>query len=580
MEKKQIILPSKRFFGSTDEDLNLKISLDETKNLLREGERTTILDTSVLFTKERNESTYYKVHGKLKMVFRNLYSGSTGYQPLKKNLYLINDDAINFDGYIPYNEFAFLRNDVKREINSPVTTSVLSAFTQNIIVYGENEHVEITQSTAPYHNWNICLSYVYSGDTTYPMKYTLTGNTVYSFTAQDGIPFRVTETKKTYIFTSPVYHGINEGEYIVISGGTLNNSVPLSGRTFSVISVGDGLFNSENYTLEINKSEIPVGQTLSTVILGKRCINKNKLNETISEYYVHKHKVLTMGDAFILDNIGFESSIWEDEKKLIFKNSAGENNKVVFRNRMESLIYDFKTPFSLTNLTNNLGYLPTDVYVSIIFKNKNGYFDYPYKVGYKFNFHDTWVDNHFSGSTSMETTVPYGTFNKSGITFTSGSTITTGTTLIGAFIEYNKSELKERVISEAFHKLTSPLDVFNHNQNNPSTYSGVSINNKVGLYYQPHYKVKLRELSPYIETSVTNEIYGLPQNAKYFENEGLWKWRDLYDHGFIDPEGYGTNYPFMNNIHYVKNDINFYLRNEQQYTNKQDSLKKIIRINC
>lgn len=580
MEKKQIILPSKRFFGSTDEDLNLKISLDETKNLLREGERTTILDTSVLFTKERNESTYYKVHGKLKMVFRNLYSGISGYQPLKKNLYLINDDAISFDGYIPYNEFAFLRNDVKREINNPVTTSILSAFTQNIIVYGENEHVEITQSTAPYHNWNICLSYVYSGDTTYPMKYTLTGNTVYSFTAQDGIPFRVTETKKTYIFTSPVYHGINEGEYIVISGGTLNNSVPLSGRTFSVISVGDGLFNSENYTLEINKSEIPVGQTLSTVILGKRCINKNKLNETISEYYVHKHKVLTMGDAFILDNIGFESSIWEDEKKLIFKNSAGENNKVVFRNRMESLIYDFKTPFSLTNLTNNLGYLPTDVYVSIIFKNKNGYFDYPYKVGYKFNFHDTWVDNHFSGNTSMETTVPYGTFNKSGITFTSGSTITTGTTLIGAFIEYNKSELKERVISEAFHKLTSPLDVFNHNQNNPSTYSGVSINNKVGLYYQPHYKVKLRELSPYIETSVTKEIFGLPQNAKYFENEGLWKWRDLYDHGFIDPEGYGTNYPFMNNIHYVKNDINFYLRNEQQYTNKQDSLKKIIRINC
>lgn len=580
MEKKQIILPSKRFFGSTDEDLNLKISLDETKNLLREGERTTILDTSVLFTKERNESTYYKVHGKLKMVFRNLYSGISGYQPLKKNLYLINDDAISFDGYIPYNEFAFLRNDVKREINNPVTTSVLSAFTQNIIVYGENEHVEITQSTAPYHNWNICLSYVYSGDTTYPMKYTLTGNTVYSFTAQDGIPFRVTETKKTYIFTSPVYHGINEGEYIVISGGTLNNSIPLSGRTFSVISVGNGLFNSENYTLEINKSEIPVGQTLSTVILGKRCINKNKLNETLSEYYVHKHKVLTMGDAFILDNIGFESSIWEDEKKLIFKNSVGENDKVVFRNRMESLIYDFKTPFSLTNLTNNLGYLPTDVYVSIIFKNKNGYFDYPYKVGYKFNFHDTWVDNHFSGSTSMETTVPYGTFVKSGITFTSGSTITTGTTLIGAFIEYNKSELKERIISEAFHKLTSHLDVFDHDQDNPSTYSGVSINNKVGLYYQPHYKVKLRELSPYIETSVTKEIFGLPQNAKYFENEGLWKWRDLYDHGFIDPEGYGTNYPFMNNIHYVKNDINFYLRNEQQYTNKQDSLKKIIRINC
>jgi hypothetical protein len=148
MEKKQIILPSKKFFGSTDEDLNLKISLDESQNLLREGERTIILDTSVLFSKERNESTFYKIHGKLKMIFRNLYSGTTGYQPLKKNLYLIYDDTINFDGHIPYNEFAFLRTDVKRETNNPVTTSVLSAFTQNIIIKDENEHVEIIQSYA------------------------------------------------------------------------------------------------------------------------------------------------------------------------------------------------------------------------------------------------------------------------------------------------------------------------------------------------------------------------------------------------------------------------------------------------
>lgn len=580
MEKKQLILPSKKFFGAINEDLNLKINLDESKNLLREGDRTTILDTSVLFNKERNESTYYKIYGKLKMIFRNMYSGSTPYLPLSKNLYLVNDDGINFDGFLPYNEFAFIRNDIKREVNTPLSSSVLTGFTQNITISGQTDHIEITQTTAPYHNWNICLSYIHSSDSTYPIKYTLSGGTAYSFTAQDGIPFLVSETKSTYIFTSSVNHGIKEGEYIVVSGGTLNDTIPLSGRTFLVTSVGNEIFNSENYVIEINKSETPTGTTLSNIILGKRCINRNKLNETLSEYYVHKHKVLTIGDGYIIDNLGFESSIWENEKKIIFKNSSGESNKIVFRNRMESLVYDFKTPFSLVDLKNNLGYLPTDVYVSIIFKNKNGYFDYPYKVGYKFNFHDTWVDKHFSGSTSVETSVPYGTFVKSGITFTSGSTITTGTTLTGGLIEYNKFELKERVVSDVFHKLTSPSGIFDHNQDDPSTYSGVSMNNKVGLYYQPHYKVKLRELSPYIETSVTNEIYGLPQNAKYFENEGLWKWRDLYDHGFIDSEGNGTNYPFINNIHYIKNDINFYFRNEQQFTNKQNKLKKITRINC
>jgi hypothetical protein len=180
----------------------------------------------------------------------------------------------------------------------------------------------------------------------------------------------------------------------------------------------------------------------------------------------------------------------------------------------------------------------------------------------------------------METTVPYGSFIKSGITFISGNTITTGTTLTGGFIEYNKSELKERVVSEAFHKLTSPLDVFDHDQDDNSTYSGVSINNKVGLYYQPHYKVKLRELSPYVETSITNEIYGLPQNAKYFENEGLWKWRDLYDHGYIDEDGNGTDFPFVNGQHYVKSDINFYFRNERYYVNKVDGNKNFNSNNC
>jgi hypothetical protein len=580
MDKKRIILPKKKFFGAIDEDLSLKINLDESKNLLREGDRTIILDTSVLFDKERNESPNYKIHGKLRMVFRNMYSGSTTYDPLSTSIYVVDDTGSNYDGFLPYNEFAFLREDVIRETNDPLSTAILSAFTPNIVITGLTNHIDITTISAPYHNWNICLSYIYSGDSKHPMKYTLTGNTVYSFKAEDGIPFRVTNNGSSYKLTSPVEHGIKKGEYIVISGGTMNNTLPETGRTFSVISVGDSYFNSENYVLEISKSELPSGTTLSTIVFGKRCIDKYRLNETISTYYVHKHKVLTSGDGYILDKMGFESSIWETEKKLVFENSAQENDVLVVRNKMETLVYDFKEPFVLTGLTNNLGYLPTDVYVSVIFRNGNGYFDYPHKVGYKFNFHDTWIDQHFSGTTSVESTLPYGTYTNSGYTFITGATIPVDTVLTGAFIEYNRSELKERVVSEAFNKLTSPSAIFDHQQDDMDYYSGASVNNKVGLYYQPHHRVKLRQLSPYVESSNTSQIYGLPQNAKYFEDELLWKWHDVYDHGFIDPEGFGTNYPFINNIHYVKNDINFYLRNEQQYTNKTDGIKNVVKIVC
>jgi len=586
MDKKRIILPSKKFFGSINEDQTIRVGLDETENLLREGDRTIILSNAELFNKERNESNNYKIHGKLKMVFRNLYSGSSEYNPLLKKLYLVGDGGDNnFDGFIPYQEFAFLRKDVLRQVNTTQTISSLTIYTPSLTFSGLTEHVDIPTIEAPYHNWNIYLSYVYGQDTTYPMTYTLSGGTSFNFLSGDGIPFRVENTGNTYKLTSPVEHGMSSGEFITISGGSFNNAVDVSGKTFSIISVGDSIYDSEKYVLEISKSEMPSGSTLSTVVFGKRCLDRNDITGSTSTYYVHKHKTLTEREDYILDKIGFESSIWENERKLLLENSAGQSDVLVERNMMESLIYDFKEPFVLTGLTNNLGYLPTDVYVTVILANRNGYFEYPPKVGWKFNFHDTWVDEHFDGTGSTETSITTSGFSRTisatTYNFVTGTDLPLNTVLNGAFVEYSRSELKERIISEAFHRFSNPLFVFDYGQTGSTvTFSGGSMTNMYGLFYQPHHRIKLRQLSPYIETSKTNQVYGLPQNAKYFEDDALWKWRDLYDHGFIDPDGFGTNYPFINNIHYVKGDINFYLRNENVYINKKDLVKNVDKFKC
>ncbi len=586
MDKKRIILPSKKFFGSINEDQTIRVGLEETENLLREGDRTIILNNAELFNKERNESSNYKIHGKLKMVFRNLYSGSSEYNPLLKRLYLVGDGSDNnFDGFLPYQEFAFLRKDVFRQVNTIQTISSLTTYTPVLTYSGATEHVTISSIDAPYHNWNVYLSYVYGQDSTYPMKYTLSGGTSFSFTAGDGIPFRVESSGNNYKLTSPVEHGMSSGEFITLSGGSFNNTIDVTGRTFSIISVGDSIYNSEKYVLEISKSELPSGTTLSTVVFGKRCLDRNNITGSTSSYYVHKHKTLTEREDYILDKIGFESSIWENERKLLLENSAGDSDVLVERNMMESLIYDFKEPFILTGLTNNLGYLPTELYVTVILANRNGYFEYPPKVGWKFNFHDTWVDEHFNGTGSTETSITTSGFSRTisatTYNFISGTDLPLNTILHGAFVEYNRSELQERIISESYHRFSNPLFVFDYGQTGTtSTFSGGSITNMYGLFYQPHHRIKLRQLSPYIETSKTNQVYGLPQNAKYFEDEALWKWRDLYDHGFIDPEGFGTNYPFINNIHYVKSDINFYLRNENIYKNKQDLVKNVNKFKC
>lgn len=599
MEKKEILLPTKRYFKAEEQDLNLSVKLENDESLLREGDKDIVLNLADLFNEERNKSINYKIYGKIKMVFRNMYSGFTEYNPLLKNFYLAGDGTGSDIGFVPYNEFAFLRNDVLREASTPSSGSVISAPTVSILPNNRyTGHTSTSVIEAPYKNWNMYLTYVYGQDTGFTMNYTLSGGTNYNFVAGNGIPFRVESNGNYYKLTSPVEHGMSQGEYVILSGGTYTSfsgvttgktfyTIPITPsteqfRAFYIDNVGDENYNSEKYVINILKSEFTSGTTLSSVVLGRRCKDINNISGSTSTYYVHKHKTLTTIDDYILDKVGFESSIFEDERKILFENPLQENDILVERNRQESLLFDFKKSFTLSGLTNNLNYTPTEVYVSIIFRNENGFFDYPPKIGYKFNFHDSWVDKQFTGNTETGITKSSLAVN-SGVTgFTKGNVLQKGAILTGAFVEYNRNEIKERIISETYHKFShlknvGGVKIFDHQQDQPSFYSGATTGNTVGYYYQPHYRVKLRELSPYIENSKLdasqpNTLINLPENAFYDQKEKLWKWRDVYDHGFLDQDGNGTNFPFMNNMHYVVKNINFYLRNEKSYTNKQDGL--------
>jgi hypothetical protein len=124
------------------------------------------------------------------------------------------------------------------------------------------------------------------------------------------------------------------------------------------------------------------------------------------------------------------------------------------------------------------------------------------------------------------------------------------------------------------------VPIFYYGQTGNTTgFSGATAANPFGLYYQPYHKIKLKELSPYIESSKVNNplnttvIFNMPDNAIYDTTDQVWRWRDVYDDGYIDPDGFGTNFPFINGNHYVKTNINFYLRNERYYNNKQNGVK-------
>jgi hypothetical protein len=303
------------------------------------------------------------------MIFKNMYIGKANYGYLEEKLSLIcNANIKNWKGYLPYNEFAFKRTDILREKTKSSIVYDLYDFSRfNIETTGESIHKDITALNSPYFNWNLYLSYVYTGVTNFPMKYTLSGNTqTLSFKSGDGIVFRVTDNDFYYIFTSPVKHGMNQGEYIII-----NN------KPYYINSVGNNVFNSEKYVIYISKKQVDTSVTFNKLITGKRCLDIKNISGTTSQYYVHKHKILSNYNDYKIDNIGFESPIFRDEKKVIFENSVGDHDLIVERNRNEALIYEFNEPFVNTGLTNNLGYTPNELYVTTIFKNSNGYFLYP-----------------------------------------------------------------------------------------------------------------------------------------------------------------------------------------------------------
>ena len=283
MKKKQIISPESRYENAQAVDMSMRVGLENEKSLLRTDDRDIVLDLTEQFATERSNCKRYKFYGKMKMIFRNLYLGTSDYDYLEERLSLVTDGSDNcFAGYLPYNEFAFLRRDLYREVIVDQSVDSLSGFTGfELTTSGATGHIPITTSDAYLHNWNFYLTYVYTGDTTYPIKYTITGETrpnfdpVLDFESGSGIPFRVAETPTTYVLTSPVPHGISRGEYILI------DEYP---TPFYVAYVGNNIYRSEDYVITLLKSQVG-GYQFNALVTGRRCTDANDIISSTSKYY-------------------------------------------------------------------------------------------------------------------------------------------------------------------------------------------------------------------------------------------------------------------------------------------------------
>tara|TARA_R110001592_G_scaffold273379_2_gene540262 strand:- start:7264 stop:9012 length:1749 start_codon:yes stop_codon:yes gene_type:complete len=547
----RIVRGSDRYAGAPDTDLSIQIPLENSKKSIIEGDRNVLINLEERFDHERQISTKFRIAGKIVNLFDNTVSGRcSNYAPFEEELYYIDPtqslvvaqgnvaNAV-WTGYPPYDEFNFFRTS------------------------GVPGHVDYDSKSASTYNWSVYLSYSHKNDYNQFMKYTDddTNNSL-TFNVSDGIPYsiknRTVNGKRMISFYCGFKHNIKEGDYVYLQ-------TPVNGKNLlEVYSLGDQSYGNEDKILNVYNYGY-TGNSISDGAMGtlKRVINPSNSGETMSEYYVRKHKTLTEVKNVDLTRMGFEQNNFPVEKKLEYSAlTPNQTTRISVKDGRGSFGLSFDKDIDIISLMDNLDRPVTELFVTIVNKGYMGFFNHggtgpPNKgleVGWSFNFRKSMIDTWWSKlNLQNKDNITTDYYDKPGdnnlnIRFYYNKDLPIGTEIKGDICEWNKFDQKETILSKISHKYSFNPGVI--------TTSG-NVNLPDGYTYNPHHSVKLRVYSDYIETGDREAVSGVPDYSFFSNFEGQWRWRDIYTYGYIDTDGNGVNYPFLNGEHYPFADVLF-----------------------
>lgn len=567
----RIVRGSQRYVGSLDRDESIPMPLEASRLNMIEGDRNATVNLPNQYYLEREFSSTYRLYGGIMPITSNPLTGCTsdptfvGYE-----LYYVPDPVTGLMptsadteacGYPSFQFFDFIPQGVIQPWFGLTTEHLWNEF------------------SAKTDTWALYESYVYRHDSEQPMRYLTdyTTQTGVEFEAQSGIPFYTQNVeiqgKAALQFVCPVKHGLSAEDHVIFdqgigNGGTsnaINGSTLLTdinGEVFDkVFSLGSVDYNTEEYVFNIILREPSASNLPPDGQVGnfRKITNIQNSAETLCDYYVHIHKLLTNPEDYFMGTTGFQKGIFTKREKY-FLDKDSPVSKIchpVWRNEYKGYEWNFNNDLDVGVLSDNLNRPITDLYLTIFATNMSSIWkpnaadginhlpDGPQNTqsslgyGWDWNFIPVGVEDDFPS------------FNPTNIIST-GVGIqfpVSGDTFRGAFVEYNKFELEERVISEISHKLKF----------NPGTFSTPTGGEIPGGYtYQSHHRIPIRKYSVAIETE-PNYKY-VPQYAYYSQNEQLWRWRSILDIGFFDSPTNGVGYPYTNDAHYPFKMVPFYIK--------------------
>ena len=556
----RIILSTQRYQQAPRSDQFLNIPLAQTTKNLVEFDRVSDLNLAEVFDQERQESTTFRPVTKFTILFENAFTGSTTYPPFRDNLYYTNalnnakiaypsgisttannsnvppnpfNANVPWDGFPQYPEFDFIRTDN----NVPGYT------------IPPQNHILFKDVSATTYNWSHYVSYPFENvynrtlfavdpDTSF----------TWSWVASNGLPFIILNGTNTQLreisFKCPMAHGLSVGEFVQlsISYGNQNN--------FQVTSLGDPGSGSEEYIFNIRNVGY-TGTTFQQFTQGtfKRIINLANSADTVSSYYIRRHKILTTSESSVLANAGFEYNIYGDKTKCEIKPlTPNQKARTSVKEGARSYTLSFNSDIDIRGLQDNQRRPLSSLFFTTIWRGYLGWTS-NMKQGWYFNTYlqnnkpQTWWDQ---SNTNSNTNIPqsfYTTTLGGATKFYYNELLTTGDTLDGDYCEWNNYEQLERVVSTYQHKIK-------YNQNWFKLDNDLPVSNQPGYFYQPHNPIQISAFSDYVEEGSGVNVVGIPDYAYYSTLSALFRWRDKYPYGYIDTDGIGVDYPFLNGKHY------------------------------
>jgi len=564
----RFVLSNLRYASAPLLDTGLKIPLIESTKLLTEYDRTSNIDLEQLFDDERQKSTFFRPTAKYVMIFQNSYSGTSDYRPFINSFYLLNGEQAStqecsgetnvvWNGLPQYYEFDLIRTDYN---TSGYTTTDSNG----------DIHLNFIPKSSTSYNWNVYISYPFKNLTNRTLESisVVPGliNTTLTWNVSDGIPFRIKDATINGLnikeLWCPMKHGVNVGEFIKFKPPFNYNGID----TFQVYSIGTGAIGSEEYVVNIlDPGFLPGSFTQGTTGVFKRLILNDGTNETLSEYYVRQHKIINNPGDVVLTNAGFELNSFKDtfkfERDIYTPNKI---NRVSLKEGSQSYTSTFNIDFDFNGVLDNQKRPVSEIFFTTIWK---GYFGWTKKLkqGYEFNLQKNpsnnqptnwWTETNTDSDITTLTTSSYTTPPPNGVNvlgvpynFIYTNSLFSGDTLDGDICEWNNYTLNETVLSINFHKIRFNESVFNISPEFP--------NNPLGYYYQPHFGIKIRAFSDYIEEGNPKEVVDVPNYAYFSTNRNTFVWRDLYPYGYIDANDNGVDFPFLNGKHHPYRNIIF-----------------------